>query len=98
MHTFKSIKLENSQLLVINFSSNWDQDDISELSTIVFKQLNEVKTLEHVIGADREYFRFMYRQEYLILHFESYSNACWIESEDQLACSAIIDIGKQLNR
>ncbi|TRX55074.1 DUF3630 family protein [Thalassomonas sp. M1454] len=84
MHLIDKARLDNEDLILISFKKAWDQDDIKELADLVFSKIKSHRIIEHVTGADREYIRFNYHDDYLILHFESYSNACWIEAEDQL--------------
>lgn len=99
---FKIAALEQQQrLLLITFDHEWDQDDIAQLSDIVLQQLNheaaqDLHVIEHVKGADREYFRIRFQQDYLILQFESYSNSCWIEPEDQLEIQTLNVIHQRL--
>ncbi len=88
--------LENNNLLLLTFAKDWAQEDITQLATSIFSQLSNANILEHVEGADREYYRFVFNNSYLILHFECYSNACWIEAEDQLTTDAINSIATTL--
>lgn len=85
MHKIENVTFDGQDLILISFTKEWDQDDIKELADLVFSKIAEQRIIEHIKGADREYTRFNFADDYLILHFESYSNACWIEAEDQLA-------------
>lgn len=96
MQQLKTATLENNNLLLISFTQEWDQDDINLLSQCIFKHLAEHQIKEHIQGADREYFRFTFNGEYLVLQFESYSESCWIEPEDQIDSSSLILIDKLL--
>ncbi|MDX2319534.1 DUF3630 family protein [Colwelliaceae bacterium BS250] len=96
MQQINKVDLENNNLLLITFKQMWDQDDISDLSELIFSQFDGARIIEAVTGADRQYYRFNYHNEYLILHFESYSNACWLEPEDQQSSEKIADIGRYL--
>ncbi|WNC68378.1 DUF3630 family protein [Thalassotalea nanhaiensis] len=97
MQQIKTATLDNDNLLLIVFTKQWDLDDINFLSECVFKQLPDYQLKERVQGADREYFRFTYNNAYLILHFESYSESCWIEPEDQLENQQLMKISSLLN-
>ncbi len=96
MQQISSVTLADQNLILIAFSQLWEQEDIGQLSALLFAKLDEARIIEKVKGADREYLRFNYQQEYLIMHFESYSNACWIETEDQLASLSLATIAKKL--
>lgn len=97
MVNINKCQLTDDALVLINFNTDWQQDDISDLAKIIFTLLPEHRVIEHIIGADREYYRFNYDNEYLVLHFESYSNSCWLEAEDQLENPALAIIAKQLS-
>ncbi|KGJ98049.1 DUF3630 family protein [Thalassotalea sp. ND16A] len=97
MTNVSKCQLTDDALVLINFNFNWHQDDIRDLATNVFSLLPEHRIIEHIVGADREYYRFKFLSEYLILHFESYSNSCWLEAEDQLENPALAIIATQLN-
>jgi hypothetical protein len=84
VHKIENVTFDGQDLILISFTKEWDQDDIKELADLVFSKISEPRIIEHIKGADREYTRFNFADDYLILHFESYSNACWIEAEDQL--------------
>ncbi|OUS30048.1 hypothetical protein A9Q98_05485 [Thalassotalea sp. 42_200_T64] len=97
MPSISQCQLTDDALVLINFSIDWQQDDIGDLAAVIFALLPEHRIIEHIVGADREYYRFTFLSEYLILHFESYSNSCWLEAEDQLENQALIILAKQLN-
>ncbi|WOH36133.1 DUF3630 family protein [Thalassotalea fonticola] len=97
MQQIQTAKLDNNNLLLISFTRGWDQDDINLLSQCIFKHLPEHQIKEHIQGADREYFRFTFNDEYLVLQFESYSESCWIEPEDQLNSQQLQKINSLLN-
>lgn len=97
MQKIKNTILENNNLLLISFMQEWDQDDIKLLSQCIFRHLPDHKLKEHIQGADREHFRFTFNEEYLVLQFESYSESCWIEPEDQLKSLQLPKINSLLN-
>ena len=96
MHTIKNIEL-NDSLILITFVQLWDQDDIEQLAQMVLAKIANHQLLETVIGADRQYYRIRVNDEYLVLHFESYSNSCWLEAEDQLPVTCLTTINKELS-
>ncbi|WNC72614.1 DUF3630 family protein [Thalassotalea psychrophila] len=96
MQQIQTAILDNNNLLLISFMQKWDQDDINLLSQCVFKLLPDFQLKEYIQGADREYFRFTFNGEYLVLQFESYSESCWIEPEDQIDSRALTLIHKLL--
>lgn len=96
MQQIKTSTLDNNNLLLISFMQDWEQDDINLLSECIFNRLPDHKIKEHIQGADREYFRFTFNGEYLVLQFESYSESCWIEPEDQIGSKSLTLIHKLL--
>ena len=88
--------IENTTIL-INFSQGWDQDDSELLSKLVLATIKNAKLVEQTQGADRHYFRFMFDNNYFLLHFEHYSYSCWIEAEDAVSALHIVDLYKQIN-
>ncbi|WP_371375093.1 DUF3630 family protein [Thalassotalea aquiviva] len=97
MQQLMSIERQDNEVIGLRFSSWWQQEDIEALSQQIFAKLPTAKISEHVIGADREYFRFRFQQGHFILHFESYANGCWIEPEDQLSVNIFEQIETLLN-
>ena len=98
MQQLMQVTLEDQKLLLVSFTKTWQQDDIKALADSIFRNIPSARIIERVIGADREYFRFNLDSEYLILHFESYANSCWVESEDQMTGSAITKMYHALNQ
>lgn len=76
-----TVAIVNQASLQINFNHNWYQEDVEEIKQHLFSLLSDHHIIEAIIGADREYFRFTWQQEYFILNFECYSQSCWIENE-----------------
>lgn len=76
-----SLILINENSLQINFTNNWYQEDVSQLTTDILSALTGHHILETISGADRENCRFEWQQEYFMLNFECYSQSCWIENE-----------------
>ncbi|WP_070795854.1 DUF3630 family protein [Thalassotalea crassostreae] len=96
MHTIEHIEL-NESMLLITFTPYWDQDDIEKLAQTILSKIADHQLLETVIGADRQYYRLRLNEDYLVLHFESYSNSCWLEAEDQLPVTCLTTINKELS-
>ena len=97
MQQITTTTLENNNLLLIAFMQEWDQDDMNLLSKCIFNRLPAHKIKEHIQGADRECYRFTFNGEPLVLQFESYSESCWIEPEDQLQSQQLLKIALLLN-
>ncbi|TLU64605.1 DUF3630 family protein [Thalassotalea litorea] len=92
----QAITLSEDNIIQFRFAKMWGQEDIKQLLPLVLDKIADHQILEHVIGADREYLRFSYRGLYFMLQFESYSNACWIEAEDQFSQPGISTLYRQL--
>lgn len=78
----KSVKVIGDDALMIVFKQIWNQENISDLTYIFFKYLNDAIKQDCAVGADRESIRFTWQQEHFILNFECYSQSCWIEVEN----------------
>lgn len=76
-----SIDLVNQNSLQITFTEAWYQEDIPQLTSCILNYLSELHVIEKTSGADREYTRFEWQQDYFIINFECYSESCWIENE-----------------
>ncbi len=76
----KIINIEeiNPKVLQFQFNVEWTMDDISALSEYILLALS-AETLEIVQGADLHCLRLKYREYELLLNFEEYSHACWLE-------------------
>ncbi|WP_371187308.1 DUF3630 family protein [Thalassotalea maritima] len=73
-------ELETS-MLIIDFEQNWDDENINSLTEMLLAKLNVSKTIETIVGADRQDVRFEFANSILQLHFEVNSNSCWLEPE-----------------
>ncbi|WP_077339755.1 DUF3630 family protein [Pseudocolwellia agarivorans] len=76
-----SVELVNQTSLQITFVAGWYQEDIPLLTSLVLSLLKDHYLIETTQGADREYTRFKWQDDYFILNFECYSESCWIENE-----------------
>ncbi|QDP02631.1 DUF3630 family protein [Thalassotalea sp. PS06] len=91
------ISLSADNIILLRFGNDWDQEDISEMITRIFERIANANVAEHVTGADREYLRFRCNNHHFLLQFETYSNACWIEAEDEFSEPGIAELFKQLS-
>ncbi|TKB45578.1 DUF3630 family protein [Thalassotalea mangrovi] len=92
----QAITLTEDNIILIRFNQEWQLDDIEHLIVLVMDKIAGAQVLEHVIGADREYLRFTCNGLYFLLQFESYSNSCWIEAEDEFSQPGISALYRQL--
>lgn len=81
MQQLISINLHN-QILEIQFQQDWYQEDIAKLQQTLLEHVKDITIIESVLGADREYFRLLYQENNLVLHFDYYSQSCWFELEN----------------
>lgn len=65
----------------ISFDDFWHDEDIPNLAQTVFARIENHQLVETVLGADRQYLRFIWQTHHYILHFEFYAQSSWIESE-----------------
>lgn len=79
--TISALALVDEQILPVAIAANWYQEDIGLLAQQIFSALEDVQLVEHVIGADRENFRFRWQTIGYSLSFECYSASCWIETD-----------------
>lgn len=93
----KSVELIHQNSLQVNFSHNWYQEDISDLATSIIDTLKTVLIIEKTTGADREYYRLQWQDEYFYLNFEYYSQSCWIEHEITPKISLLTHMQQQLS-
>ena len=73
------ISLINQQTINIVWPDNWYQEDIDLLSDYLLNQLSGHKILEKTPGADRESIRFSWQKAQFTIHFDYYSQSCWLE-------------------
>lgn len=80
-----AIKIINRNSLQVLFNDDWHQENILNLSELVFEKLDHHQIIERVLGADKEYVRFVWKQHAFIINFECYSQSCWLEHEGEAA-------------
>ena len=76
--------LKKAHIIEFRFAQYFDQDDIETLAEQLFKDLPDCTLIENVIGIDRAYFRCRIAQYHVLLHFETYSQSCWLEPESDM--------------
>ena len=91
----KSIEHVNNQIIIV-FANEWFQDDIQLLSQSVLSKIAEYQIREHILGADREYFRFAWQSNEFLLNFEYYSQSCWIDAHEPESHPKILTLFKQI--
>ena len=90
-----TISLYEQQSIMIVFNSEWIQESIDQLSGLIMKQCEQLKTLEVTTGADRAYIRFEYKGDFFTLQFECNSQSCWIEAEDETSRQTLPQLYKE---
>jgi len=58
----------------------WQTEDSEQLYSLIVSNHLETKIIEETHGADRYTYRFRFFDKDFLLHTESYSQSCWIES------------------
>jgi hypothetical protein len=72
---------ENTYYLTINFANSWYFDEIPALFSHLMTKLTNASLIEQLLGADRYTYRIYWQQQHWLIHFESYSESCWLEHE-----------------
>lgn len=82
---FKTVLLSSEKhedILFIEIDQYWFFEDIKTMTEYLFSLIDDIKTTEVMTGADRKSVRFMWRKAHCIIHFECYSQSCWIEAQE----------------
>lgn len=79
--TLSKFLSETSETITLTYSSKWSDEDIPTMAQNFLENIAESKIVESTLGADRAYFRFDWKDYPFILHYEIYSQSCWIEAE-----------------
>ena len=66
--------------LLLSIEPDWDLEDAPQIAARLSERLNG-RITEQIDGADRTSFRLLANNCPLILQFEFYSHACWLEAE-----------------
>ncbi|MDN3652972.1 DUF3630 family protein [Thalassotalea ponticola] len=82
----------NNHTVAITFTDDWQIEQTEDLAKHILSYLDEHQVLEKVIGADRFDCRFRFLQCDFVLHFEHYSESCWIEAQDRFNQRGVQDI------
>jgi hypothetical protein len=89
-----NIEQVSAKVLQLHFNVEWTMDDINAVSEHILLSLSAQK-LEVVQGADLYCLRLKYRTYELLLNFEEYSHACWLEcltEQDILGLQAVKEV------
>ena len=81
--------------LEIRFKDYWYQEDIEQLYQLLSDKLTDFSLVESLLGADRQTYRLTCNNQYLLLHFDYYSQSCWFSIEvasDQPLLSKLVAI------
>ena len=84
--------------LTIQYAQEWFQEDIENLSTLIFSQIKSFEIQENIVGADRENIRFGWQNNYFILNFDCYSQSCWLEGQDEVSTSNLESLYCAINQ
>ena len=79
----QSINYRDMQITAL-FNQHWFQEDIVELHQLLLSKIPEYRVKEVTQGADREDIRFQWREAEFILHFDYYSQSCWLSVQDEI--------------
>ena len=90
-HLISAITQQTDYLLV-QFEQEWFQEDVANLTALVFASLMPISIQEKILGADRENIRFAWREHYFILNFECNSQSCWLEGQDSASMEYLADL------
>lgn len=77
----QAIAFANNQITIL-FNQNWFQEDINSLSQLLFNNITNIHIKEVTVGADLEHIRFQWQDTEFIMHFEYYSQSCWLDTQD----------------
>ena len=85
-------------VIVIHWQNTWYQEDIEDLLSVIVTLSNDFEIVEKLIGADRESMRVTWQQQFhFTLHFDFYSQSCWIDGEDNHSCKNLPALLKDLS-
>ncbi|NMP16968.1 DUF3630 family protein [Thalassotalea sp. Y01] len=73
----------NSHTVSLDLANQWDQEQALSLSQEILAKLGQHQVIETIAGADRFDCRFRFAEQDFVLHFEHYSESCWIEADDE---------------
>ena len=91
-----SVELIDGAIIQIALNCDWPQESTAKIAKLVVTQANGAAEFEHILGADRESFRIQWRQQFFSLHFECYSQSCWLEADEAASQELIYELYAQL--
>lgn len=93
----QSIRLIDD-VIAISWLTTWYQEDIEDLLTVVVSLSSNIEIVEKLMGADRESVRIICNKQFhYILHFDFYSQSCWIEGEDSYSSNNIVTLFNKIS-
>ncbi len=72
----------NDSNIILTCDLPWSQEDIPDLIAQILTQYRDIQLLEQIEGADRVVVRLLWQHSHFCLHFECYSEAIWLDAED----------------
>ncbi len=75
--------VSHEDMLELRYNKRFDQDDIEQLAEVIMSKLDNVHLIEDVVGMDRVMYRLSVGDDVMQLHYEVYSQSCWIEIEGE---------------
>ena len=75
--------------ILLEFNREFEQEDAHLIKTTLLNDLPDSQSIEDYEGADRASFRIKVNHFYCVLHFEVYSQSCWIEAEAESEISQL---------
>jgi len=96
----QSIKLieKHPAYLNISFSTKWYLEDINDLIELLFRPIMPLNIQESILGVDRENIRFEWYQHRFVVNFESYSQSCWVEGQDEQSKAYLLTLYEILRK
>ena len=77
-----SASYQNEQACItLVFNREFDDQDFPDMLNLLIRQLSGAEVVELIEGADQQAIRIRYQSEVFVLHFECYSQSCWLAAE-----------------
>lgn len=89
------IEAVSAKVLQLSFNVSWTMDDTTAVVEFILERLS-AQVIEFIQGADIYCLRIKYAEAELLLNFEEYSNACWLECTTAQDICALQDIHQLL--
>ena len=71
----------NDSYILVHFNNLFEQENIDVFQVNLLESFSDSSVIERYEGADRVSFRLKINSLYCVLHFEVYSQSCWLEAE-----------------